>query len=191
MGMKKYQIIYADPPWNYSFPGTRKNRQDDYSTLKSKDIYKFNVQKIADKDCVLFIWGIWTALNECLETIKQWGFCYKTIGFVWIKAKRNNTLEQYSFLPAEQLEDFFGMGMWTRSNSEYLLIAVKGNIKPISHSVKQLIYSPIREHSKKPNETRERIIELMGDLPRIELFARQKPPGWDVWGNEVENDIEL
>lgn len=83
------------------------------------------------------------------------------------------------------------MGYWTRSNAEICLLAVKGKPKRVSKKVFQLIVTPLQAHSKKPDETRERIVELMGDLPRIELFARQKTPGWDVWGNEVENSIML
>ena len=83
------------------------------------------------------------------------------------------------------------MGMWTRSNTEFCLLATRGGVKPISHSVKQLVYSPIRKHSQKPSEIHAKIVELVGDLPRIELFSRKKEDGWDSWGNEVESDIEL
>jgi site-specific DNA-methyltransferase (adenine-specific) len=189
--VKKYQIIYADPPWEYSFPGTRKEKKQDYSTMSYMKIGKLNISNIANENSVLFIWSIWTKIQECLNVIKMWGFEYKTVGFVWVKVRKQNNINQYSFLPQDSFEDFFGMGMWTRSNTEYCLIATKGNIKPISHSVKQLIYSPIGKHSEKPFEIKERIITLMGNLSCIELFARQKTEGWDVWGNEVESDIEL
>ena len=82
-----------------------------------------------------------------------------------------------------------GMGWWTRNNAEVCLFATRGHSKQISRKVHQLIISPVEEHSKKPDITRDKIIELMGDLPRVELFARQAPPGWDVWGNEVLNDV--
>ncbi len=190
--MKKYQIIYADPPWSYSFSGTRaEETKDDYQTLKTEDICKFPIKELADNSCVLFIWGIWTKLPDILKVIKMWGFEYKTIGFVWLKGKKAFNPNQRSFLPQDSLEDFYGMGMWTRANTEFCLIGTKGNIQPISHSIKQLIYSPLREHSRKPDEIISKIVELMGDLPRIELFAREKTEGWDVWGNEVKSDIEL
>lgn len=86
---------------------------------------------------------------------------------------------------------WLGMGYWTRSNAKICLLATKGNPKRIDTSVRQLIMSPRLEHSRKPSEARERIVALMGDLPRIELFARRKIDGWDCWGNEVESDIEL
>lgn len=82
-------------------------------------------------------------------------------------------------------------GNWTRSNPELCLIATKGNVKRKSASVRNLVISPLREHSRKPDEIRNEIIKLVGDIPRIELFARHKTEGWDVWGNEVESDIEL
>jgi len=83
------------------------------------------------------------------------------------------------------------MGNWTRSNTEDCLLAIRGKPIRISASVHQIIQSPIGRHSEKPMETKDRIVQLMGDLPRIELFARQKVEGWDCWGNEVESDIEL
>ena len=80
---------------------------------------------------------------------------------------------------------FWGLGHWTRANAEICIIATKGKPKRISKSVHSIIDAPVEEHSKKPDEIRDRIVELMGDLPRIELFARAETPGWDVWGNEV------
>ena len=82
------------------------------------------------------------------------------------------------------------MGYWTRANSELCLIATKGNIKRISKSVFQIVDTHIEEHSKKPDEVRKRIVELVGDLPRIELFARQTAEGWDSWGNELPKESE-
>lgn len=179
--MKKYNIIYADPPWNYDF-GKSSSRfvGDKYELMKLQDIAKIPVKEIADDNCVLLIWATFPRLDYALEIIKQWGFKYKTCAFTWIKKnKKENT-------------NFWGMGYYTRSNAEICLLAIKG--KPLerkSHSVHSVVESPIREHSQKPDEIRDKIIELFGDLPKVELFARQKTDGWDVWGNEVENDIDL
>lgn len=107
------------------------------------------------------------------------GFTYKTVAFVWLKLNKSGK----GF--------FFGMGYWTRSNAEICLLAVKGKPKRVSRKVFQIIVSPLQEHSRKPDEARRRIVDLLGDLPRIELFAREKTAGWDVWGNEVENSIRL
>lgn len=118
-------------------------------------------------------------LNECFDVIKAWGFEYKTVAFTWVK--RNKKSPSW----------FWGMGRWTRANGELCLMATKGKPKRISASVSQIIDTPIEAHSKKPDIVRTKIVELLGDLPRLELFAREKKEGWDVWGNEIENSIEL
>lgn len=110
--------------------------------------------------------------------MESWGFDYFGLGFEWIKKTTTG-------------KDFFGMGYWTRANSEPCLLGFKGKLKPQSHSIRQIIESVKENHSKKPQEVKDRILQLMGDLPRIELFAREKTEGWHVWGNEVESDIEL
>lgn len=112
-------------------------------------------------------------LDECWELIKNWGFEYKTVAFVWVK--RNKKAPTF----------FWGMGRWTRSNAELCLLATKGKPKRINASIHSIIDTPIEAHSKKPQEVRDRIVKLVGNLPRIELFAREKSDGWDVWGNEV------
>ncbi|SFC54379.1 MT-A70 family methyltransferase [Butyrivibrio sp. YAB3001] len=118
-------------------------------------------------------------LMGAFDVIKAWGFDYKTVAFVWVKQNKK----------CDSL--FWGMGYWTRSNAEICLLATKGHPKRIGRAVHQVIISHIEQHSKKPAETRDRIVELVGDVPRVELFARQKTPGWDSWGNEVESDLEL
>ncbi len=125
------------------------------------------------------MWVTMPKLNECFELIKAWGFEYKTCAFTWIK------LNKKSGTP------FMGMGRWTRANAELCLIATKGKPKRINAGVRSVIMSPIESHSKKPEETKKRIVDLLGDLPRLEMFARQKTDGWDVFGNEVEGSITL
>lgn len=143
------------------------------------DICNLPVKNIASENCVLFLWVTFPTLLDSFKVIEAWGFNYKTVAFVWVKHnKKTPTL-------------FWGMGFWTRANAEICLLATKGKPKRISAKVHQVIISPIEEHSKKPNEIRKRIVDLIGDLPRIELFARQKTDGWDVWGNEVDSDIKL
>lgn len=172
---KKYNIIYADPPWAYKDKATSGKRgcSYKYDTMTIEDVKNLPVKNIADTDCVLFLWVTMPMLPECFEIIKEWGFKYKTLAFNWIKTnKKNDSL-------------FWGMGNWTRSNSELCLLAIKGKPKRISAKVHSVVMSKIREHSRKPDEVRNRIIELFGDIPRIELFARQQVEGWDCWGNEV------
>jgi len=183
--MKKYQIIYADPPWNYENYGKTeasklcgRNVKRHYQTMTMDEIYDLPIDKIIDDNCVLFIWATFPKLPECLETIKRWGFTYKTLGFNWYKENQDRSL-------------FFGMGYWTRSNTEICLLATKGHPKRISANVFQVIRYPRLNHSEKPPIIRDKIVELLGKLPRIELFARQKTEGWDVWGNEIKSDIDL
>jgi len=172
---KKYNIIYADPPWSYRDKALAGNRGAccKYPVMSIENICKLPVSKLADKDCALFLWITMPKLNVCFKVIEAWGFEYKTCAFTWIK--RNKKSNSW----------FWGMGGWTRANAELCLLATKGSPKRINASVHSIIDTPVEKHSKKPDETRGKIIQLLGDLPRIELFARQQAPGWDCWGNEV------
>lgn len=174
---KKYKIIYADPPWQYrvySQKGQGRSAENHYHTMNIKDIMALPVDKIADKDCILFLWITFPCLKEGIEVMERWGFKYKTCGFNWVK--RNKKKNTY----------FMGLGFWTRSNSEVCLIGTKGQPKRVSKSVPQICDARIMEHSRKPAEIRERIVELCGELPRIELFARDKVKGWDSLGDEID-----
>jgi N6-adenosine-specific RNA methylase IME4 len=168
---KKYVIIYADPPWKY-FESGAKSQQLHYPTMTIDEIKNIPVQKITADNAVLFLWVTSPILRESFDVIGAWGFKYRTIGFTWVK--RNPV----SGTP------FFGLGAWTRANAELCLIAAKGQISRINNSVSQVVESPIEEHSKKPQVVRDLITKLMGELPRIELFARDTATGWDSWGNE-------
>lgn len=174
---KKYNIIYADPPWAYqvwSDKGKGRSAESHYPTMSKTDIQNLPAHRICEKDCVLFLWVTAPCLEQGLELISAWGFTYKTVAFTWVKQNKKSD----SF--------FTGMGYYTRANAEYCLIATKGKIlERKSRAVHSVVCSHIERHSKKPNEVRDRIVQLFGDLPRIELFARQYADGWDCWGNEV------
>lgn len=170
---KKYDVIYADPPWSYKDKSCSGNAEAQYKTMSLDDICKLPVKDIAEKDCVLFLWTTYPMLKEALKVIEAWGFKYKSIGFQWIK--QNKSGKGY----------FFGLCRWTRGNSEACIIATKGKIHRENAGVSQLIFSPLQEHSRKPAIVRNKIVELVGDRPRIELFSRETSPGWDVWGNET------
>ena len=135
------------------------------------------VADLAAPDSALFLWATFPQLPEALQLIKAWGFQYKSVAFVWLK--KNRKADSW----------FYGLGFWTRGNAEVCLLATKGHPKRQAANIHQFIISPIEAHSKKPDEAREKIVALMGDLPRVELFARQSPPGWEVWGNEVKSTI--
>ena len=173
---KKYNIIYADPAWyfkSWSKKGEDRNATNHYECMSIDDICNLPIRDISDDDCILFIWVIDPMLPEAIKVIESWGFKYKTVAFTWVKENK-------------KADSFFtGLGYYTRSNPEMCLLATKGKPKRISKSVRQLVVSKLQEHSKKPDRIRNDIVELCGDKPRIELFARQKAEGWDSWGNEV------
>lgn len=175
---KKYNILYCDPPWSYDDKGCKGTTCNHYPTMKLDDICNLPINTknggIVADNCVLFIWTTYPMLKEALKVIDAWGFKYRTLGFQWIKLNPNE--KGY----------FFGLGHWTRGNTEPCLLAIKGKPKRISASVSQLVISPRGKHSEKPDEVRDRIVELMGDLPRIELFARKKVEGWDAIGFDVD-----
>lgn len=177
--MKKYQIIYADPPWDYKDQGCQGTMANHYRGMKIKDICQLPIQNITAKNCILFLWATYPMLPEALKVIEHWNFTYKSIAFQWLK------------LNPKALTPFFGLGRWTRGNTEPCLLATKGKPERISAGVFQLIQSPRLKHSQKPPEARDKIVRLVGDLSRIELFAREKIPGWDVWGNEVDSDLQF
>ena len=170
---KRYSVIYADPPWSYRNKGTRRAADRHSSTMSIEDIKALPVDEIAAEDCVLFLWATFPMLREALETIEAWGFRYKTLAFCW--AKRNRSGKGW----------FCGLGNWTRSNPEICLFAKKGHPQRVSAAVHSIIEAPVGKHSEKPKDVRKRIVELMGDVPRIELFARERATGWDAWGDEV------
>jgi len=174
----KYQVIYADPAWTYkvwSKKGAGRTAASHYDVMQIEDIKALPVAELADKNCALFMWATYPNLKEAFEVIESWGFTYKTVAFTWVK--KNKVSDSW----------FWGMGYWTRANAEICLLATKGKPKSVSRSVHQVVDARIERHSKKPDEVRNRIIKLMGDVPRIELFARQRFEGWSVWGNEVRD----
>ena len=179
--MKKYQIIYADPPWTYDDKKANDPAMGGvtYPTMSLESIKNMPIKELSDTNCALFLWVTMPMLQEGLEVIKSWGFNYRTCAFTCVK---QNPLGSGIYS---------GLGHWTNGNAELCLFSKKGTPKRRSKSVKQIVLSPRSRHSEKPAEVRNRIVELMGDLPRIELFARQKVEAWDTWGNECPCDVYL
>lgn len=179
---KKYTAIYCDPPWAYRQCGTtaksRGNAAKHYQTLDTDSICTLPISSIcASEGAACFMWATFPNIGEAINVMDAWGFQYKTAAFVWIKKNRKNG------------KNFWGMGAYTRANAEVCLLGItkgfKAGEKIKSHKVHQVIEAPFEGHSKKPDEARRRIVELLGDVPRIELFARQRAVGWDAWGDEV------
>lgn len=177
---KLYDIIYADPPWQYNdkmkmkgAQGMIRGAESFYNTMSLADIKNLPVNNIASNNAILFMWVTMPLLDKAFEVMESWGFKYKTCGFCWVKHTKTGKIH-------------LGMGHYTRGNAELCLIGLKSK-KPtfLSRSISQIVESEVRKHSQKPDEVRTKIVELCGDVPRIELFARQNSDGWDCWGNEV------
>lgn len=173
---KKYQIIYADPPWAYLWgkgkDGGNFAPEKHYPTMSTEEICKLNIRRIADKNCALLMWATMPCLPDAIAVMKAWGFKYKTCAFVWVKTKKDGS-------------PLAGMGSYTKSNAEICLLGMRGHIKSEDKTVRQILMHPRLGHSVKPPVIREKIVQLFGDRPKIELFARQYVNGWDNWGNEV------
>jgi N6-adenosine-specific RNA methylase IME4 len=182
-----YDVILADPPWyfkNYSAdnPHELTNRgrgqQRHYPTMTEAEICALNVP--ANENAVLFLWACWPILPQALRVIESWGFEYKSLAWVWIKANPSG----FGF--------FTGMGYYTRANSEPCLLATRGSLpKPRNRGVQALIYSPVKEHSRKPEEQYSKIERLYPGMRFLEMFARRRRNGWDAFGNEVKGSINL
>lgn len=178
---KKYNIIYVDPPWSFNNKntgGSMKSGADaKYLTMTLIEMKNLSIDKITEDDCVLFMWWVASQPKEAIELIEAWGFTLKTMtGFNWVKLTKLRKL-------------FFGMGFWTRAGSECCLIATKGKIKPINRGMRSVVAAVNEGHSKKPKIFADKIVKLCGDIPRLEMFARDQKSGWDCWGNEVNSDI--
>ncbi len=179
-----YEVIYADPPWAYN----ARNPTDrlcggvmrHYPVMSTEAIAQLGVAGICAPRTMLFLWATPPKLPEAMEVISRWGFLYVTIAFTWIKLNPTNG------------RPFFGVGYYTKSNSEICLLARRGRaIKPAVNNISQVVLSPRREHSRKPDEVRVAIERLYPAQRKLEMFARQRVDGWDCMGNEVDSDLEL
>ena len=197
----KYDVILADPPWSFKVwnkdTGNGRSAELHYKTMSLDDICALPVANITNKNCVLFMWGVWPSIFDTQKVAQAWGFEYKTLGFEWWKLNK-----QWSKMPnfAMRLNDeyswmeklfSFGMGYYTRANSEPCLLFTKGKMPVQSRSERNYIISPIREHSQKPDEQYGKIERLYPNMKYLEMFARRPRIGWDSFGNEVEWSITL
>jgi N6-adenosine-specific RNA methylase IME4 len=175
---KRYSVIYADPPW--SFGGRKLNAStngkelsDHYPSMSDDELLSLPVNQIAAKDAWLFMWVVYAKLPIALRVMEEWGFSYKTVAFEWLK--RTEKGKPVCFMG----------GTVCGGAIELCLLGKRGSLSRVCKRVRRLIDAPRGRHSEKPREARERIVELVGDVPRIELFAREGVVGWDAWGNEV------
>lgn len=180
--MKKYKIIYADPPWRYARSKVQGAAEKHYPTMSIEELCALPVKEIADKDCILFLWATFPQLKEALQLIKAWGFTYKSVAFVWLKQNRKSPTW------------FYGLGFWTRGNAEICLLATKGHPKRQSNKVHQFIISPVEQHSKKPDITREKILDIHNRLVCFdikELGTQLRKLGMLIVQDQVWNRVTI
>lgn len=174
----KYNIIYADPSWSFNNKkcgGSMKSGAAScYPVMGVKDICDLKIEGIAADDCVLLMWWVASQPQEALDVVSAWGFKIKTMSaFNWVKKTKHG-------------KPYFGMGFWTRAGSELCLLATRGKPKPVSHSVRSVFEAVNEKHSRKPIQVRDEIVKLCGDVPRVELFARETADGWDSIGYDID-----
>lgn len=207
--MSKYSLIYADPCWSYDNKGTRAKADNHYSTMNLTELKRLPVWDLAADDAVLAMWWVPPMPLEAIQLAEAWGFKVKNMClFTWHKLnqcaeqniqieidarkKRRKPIAAGDLLTLIDEQTRMGMGNYTRSNAENVLVAVKGKgIPRLQADIKQMILAPIGAHSAKPEECRRRLERLYGDVPRIELFSRGDDPAWHHWGNECDSSVIL
>lgn len=187
-----YACIVSDPPWHFRARTalqvgnwtSRRDVEKHYPVMGIEDIKALPVRDLAAKDAHLFIWTTGPCLRQTFEVIDAWGFRYSAVGFTWIKLKRSHNAQQLRFVPTVEGDLHVGLGLTTRKNAEFCLLARRGNAHRNSKSVREIIMAPVREHSRKPDEAFARV-QTYCDGPYLELFSREQRPGWDTWGLEA------
>lgn len=185
---KKYQVIYADPPWHYGSKSAVNNStgneikplSDHYPTMRLGELNALPIIDMIADDAACFMWVTDSHLDEAIEIFKHWGFKYKTIAFNWIKTTSKGNYCK-------------NVAPWTMKSSEICLLGTRGAMSKYKqfNNIESLVIAERTKHSRKPEEVRRRIELLFGDIPRLEMFARQASEGWDVFGNEAPNSIEI
>jgi N6-adenosine-specific RNA methylase IME4 len=177
-----YGLLMVDPPnlfENWSEAGEDRNPNQHYDCMTEDDILDLPIGHLASRDAIMLLWTSAPFLLKAIRQMAHWGFEYKTVGFTWVKTCSVAT-EKFHF----------GPGYWTRANPELCLLGTTGQPARLSAAVPELIVSPVREHSRKPDEAYERAMQLAGG-PYADIFSRERRPGWDSWGREVGKfDVE-
>jgi N6-adenosine-specific RNA methylase IME4 len=188
----KFKAIVADPPWHFRARTalqvgnwtSRRDAEKHYAVMGLDDIKALPVKELAHRDAHLFIWTTGPCLRQTFEVIEAWGFRYSAVAFTWIKLKRSHNALQLRVLPMAESDLHVGLGLTTRKNAEFCLLARRGGAKRIAKNVREVIMSPVREHSRKPDEAYARV-QRYCDGPYLELFSREGRPGFEAWGNET------
>ena len=181
--MKKYNVILADPPWKYNNKGCNGSCEKKYNTMSIQDICNLPIEKLTNNDSLLLEWCTWPQLQEGLKVMNAWGFNYIT-GFPWIKIKNVSKTLWGKY----EIKVPYGIGFWVRGCTEFILIGRKGKIKHPNSGFIGLL-SPNLSHSRKPDSIYDYAESFQG--PYLELFARRKRKGWDSFGDQIENSINI
>lgn len=182
-----YNLIYLDPAWEYkvrSPKGKGRSAENHYPVLTADEMKKLPMADIAAKNCAMVMWTTYPMLPQALELGTAWGFKFSTVLFTWAKLNKRAKVRQLTV--DHPTNWFMGMGYTTRANPEIALYFTRGKPQICSHSVRNLVVTPIEGHSKKPDRIYGDLEQLFGDVPRIEIFARQQWTKWDAIGNEID-----
>lgn len=188
-----WPLILADPPWYFrsfaAVPNHHSSRaiERHYRTMRLDEIVGMKVKEIAARDSHLFLWTTGPMLEHTFSVAKAWGYRYSGSGFVWVKMIPRVGKMQTMFLTFDEWTRMLhtGLGFTTRKNAEFCLLFRRGRARRLAKDVHEIIVSPVREHSRKPDEVFDRIQRYCAG-PYLELFSREARPGWSAWGNEVE-----
>ncbi len=181
----RYRVILSDNPWRYDDKRNSSSMgmaESAYSTMTQDDLLKLRVDLLADDDCMLCLWATMPKLQEALDVVKGWGFKYITVGFVWVKL---NPLAPFTST-IDRSDIYSGLGHWCNGNAELVLFGRKGSPTRCAMDIKQIVLERRGAHSVKPEQVHKRIERLFGDVPRIELFAREPREGWTTLGNGID-----
>ena len=188
----KYRVIVADPPWHFRARTalqvgnwtSRRDAEKHYAVMGADDIAAMPVKQLAAADAHLFLWTTGPCLRMAFDVIEAWGFRYSAIAFTWVKLKRSINPAQLRIVPTQEADLHVGLGLTTRKNAEFCLLGRRGNARREAKDVREIILSPVQEHSRKPEEAQSRV-ERYCEGPYLELFARRVRANWDSFGNEI------
>jgi N6-adenosine-specific RNA methylase IME4 len=188
-----FKAICVDPPWHFKARtalqvanwNSRRDAEKHYAVMSLKDICALPVQRLAAPDCHLFLWTTGPCLRNAFTVVEHWGFRYSSVAFTWIKLRRTYDVRQLRVLPTAEADLHVGLGLTTRKNSEFCLLARRGNARRLHKDVREVVLAPVRQHSRKPDEVYERIRRYC-EGPYLELFARERREHWIGWGDQLD-----
>lgn len=188
-----FGCIVADPPWRFKSRTalqmknfeSRRDAEKHYAVLPLEEIAALPVKELSTPSgCHLFLWTTGPMLPSAIEIMSAWGFKYSSVAFTWVKLRRSYDAAQLRILPSAESDLHVGLGLTTRKNCEFVLLGRRGNCKRMAKNIREVIMTPVREHSRKPDEMFSRV-ERYCSGPYVELFSREARLGWEQWGNET------